>query len=257
MVTQSGAGVHLGRTHNDWHMRLANDVPMELKIEMGAGQGNLRLGSLLLTKLEVEMGAGQATVDLTGDWKKDLDGKIEGGVGTATIRLPKNVGVRVHAEGGIGSINVQGLRREGDAYVNDAYDKSPVTLRLNVSAVRFRPVQRGFRRGFAHSRARSRGEANWADWMAEGSVMSEPFLGASGGVAFTSAAHPATIVMRLFGGTVNFCHATRSSTSARVSGRLTCGQCPPPNSMGSTPSHSRAALRCHAGVIVRSSAQTI
>lgn len=132
-ITQAGAGVHFGRTRNNWDMRLANDVPMELKIEMGAGQGSLRLGGLLLTKLDVEMGAGQATVDLTGNWKKDLDAKIEGGVGTATIRLPKNVGVRVHAAGGIGSINAHGLEREGDVYVNDAYGKSPVTLRLNVA----------------------------------------------------------------------------------------------------------------------------
>ena len=64
------------------------------------------------------MGAGQATVDLTGDWKKDLDAKIEGGVGTATIRLPRNVGVYVRAARGIGSVNASG---EGDAYVNDAY----------------------------------------------------------------------------------------------------------------------------------------
>ncbi|SRR5712692_255417 len=131
-ITQAGAGVHFGRARNKWDVRLANDVPMELKIEMGAGQGTLRLGGLSLSKLAVEMGAGQATVDLTGDWKKDLDARIEGGVGTATIRLPKNVGVRVHAAGGIGSINARGLEREGDVYVNDAYGKSPVTLRLNV-----------------------------------------------------------------------------------------------------------------------------
>ena len=131
-ISQRGTGIHLGRTHNDWNIYLANDVPMELKIEMGAGRGALALGGLLLTKLDVEMGAGQATVDLTGDWKKDLDARIEGGVGTATIWLPKNVGVRVHAAGGIGSINVRGLEREGDAYVNDAYGKSPLTLRLNI-----------------------------------------------------------------------------------------------------------------------------
>jgi hypothetical protein len=131
-VTQTGAGVHFGRTHNTWDMRLANDVPLELKIEMGAGQGDLRLRGLLLTKLDIEMGAGQLTADLTGDWKKDLDANIQGGVGTATIRLPKNAGVRVRAAGGIGSINVRGLKREGDEYVNDVYGKASVTLRLNI-----------------------------------------------------------------------------------------------------------------------------
>jgi hypothetical protein len=40
--------------------------------------------------------------------------------------------VRVHATGGIGSINSGGLKRDGDEYVNDMYGKSPVT-RLDVS----------------------------------------------------------------------------------------------------------------------------
>ena len=131
-VRQSGGGVHFGRTRNDWELRLSNDVPMELKVGMGAGQGTLRLAGLALTKLGIEVGAGQLTVDLTGDWKKDLDAKIEGGVGSATIRLPKDVGVRVHATGGIGSINARGLQQEADVYVNDAYGKSAVTLRLNI-----------------------------------------------------------------------------------------------------------------------------
>lgn len=131
-IRQAGASVYVGRTRANWDLRLNNDVPMELKINMGAGQSDLRLRGLLLSTLDVEMGVGQLTVDLTGDWKKDLDAKIQGGVGTATIRLPANVGVRVQAAGGIGSINAQGLEREGNAYVNNAYGKSAVTLRLNI-----------------------------------------------------------------------------------------------------------------------------
>ena len=131
-VTQTGTSVHIGPPRNRWDLRLANDVPLELKIEMGAGQGDVRLTGLALTKLDIEMGAGQLTADLTGAWKKNLDANIQGGVGSATVRLPKNVGVRVHATGGIGSVNVSGLERQGDEYVNEAYGKSAVTLRLNI-----------------------------------------------------------------------------------------------------------------------------
>jgi hypothetical protein len=131
-LTQSGRGVHFGQTRNDWDLRLNNDVPMELKVEMGAGQGTLRLAGLALTKLGVQVGAGQLIVDLTGDWKRDLDAKIAGGVGSATIRLPKHVGVRVHATGGIGSIHARGLERQSGAYVNAAYRTSAVNLLLNI-----------------------------------------------------------------------------------------------------------------------------
>ena len=37
-VTQTSAGVHFGQTRNNWDLRLGSDVPMELRIEMGAGQ---------------------------------------------------------------------------------------------------------------------------------------------------------------------------------------------------------------------------
>src|SRR5205807_1652714 len=78
-------------------------------------------------------GAGKVTVDLRGDWKKDLEATIEGGVGQATIRLPESVGVRVQATSGIGTIRASGLERRGDYYVNSAYGKSPVTLNLNIN----------------------------------------------------------------------------------------------------------------------------
>ena len=71
-------------------------------------------------------------VDFTGDRKTDLTADIEGGVGQANIRLPKNVGVIAHASGGIGSIDVHGLKHDGDSYTNDAYGKSPATIHLKV-----------------------------------------------------------------------------------------------------------------------------
>jgi hypothetical protein len=74
-VTQPGTGIHVGRTRNNWDLRLNNDVPLELKIELGAGRSDLRLSGLSLTKLNIEVGAGQLTADLTGDWKKDLEPK--------------------------------------------------------------------------------------------------------------------------------------------------------------------------------------
>ena len=146
-VTQPGKKFHFGPAHNDWNIRLANDVPMQLKADMGAGQSDLKIGDLSLTRLDISMGAGQFTADLTGDWKKDLDAEIHGGVGHAIILLPEDVGVRVHATGGIGSISSGGLKRDGDEYVNEMYGKSPVTLRLDVSGgvgnIDLRPTPKG------------------------------------------------------------------------------------------------------------------
>jgi predicted membrane protein len=61
-----------------------------------------------------------------------LNAEIHGGVGEVTIRLPRNIGVQVEANGGIGSIEATGLRHNGDEYVNDAFGKSPITIHMTV-----------------------------------------------------------------------------------------------------------------------------
>jgi len=131
-VSQDSQPVHFGRSHNDWNLRFNKEVPLELKVEMGAGQGNLHFRDVALTRLDLHMGAGQVDLDLTGNRKSDLTANIEGGVGQANVRLPKNVGVMASASGGIGSIRVHGLKHDGDSYTNDAYGKSPATIHLRV-----------------------------------------------------------------------------------------------------------------------------
>jgi hypothetical protein len=99
---------------------------------MGAGDGRFHLRDVQLTNLNLQMGAGRVDVDLTGDRKQDLNADIEGGVGQATIHLPRNVGVIASASGGIGAVTARGLNHDGDDYVNDVYGKTPATIRLRV-----------------------------------------------------------------------------------------------------------------------------
>jgi hypothetical protein len=128
------AGIHgpMGRVRYEWDLRFSDAVPLELSVELGAGRADLTLGALSLSSLALKMGAGETLVDLTGSWKNDVTARIEGGVGKATIRLPQDTGVRVNAQGGIGAIHAHGFKRDGDAYVNDAFGKSEVTVRVDV-----------------------------------------------------------------------------------------------------------------------------
>ena len=126
------SGAPVGPRHYQWDLRFNNKVPLELSVHLGAGKSELSLGSLALTNLQLETGVGETVVDLTGDWKNDLEAHIKGGVGKATVRLPRDVGVEVHAKGGIGEVRPGELRKHNGAYVNEAYGKSPVTLRVNV-----------------------------------------------------------------------------------------------------------------------------
>src|SRR5918999_1107044 len=128
-----GGGVNLGGdARNEWDIRLNDEVPTDLEVQMGAGESDLDLDDLTLTGLELEMGAGRTTIDLTGDYDRDLVASIQGGVGQATVQLPSEVGVRVEAQGGLGEINAERLQKEGEAYVNDSYGDSEVTLDVDI-----------------------------------------------------------------------------------------------------------------------------
>jgi hypothetical protein len=131
-ISQDSGGTHFGTTHNQWNLHFSNEVPLELKVEMGAGRGQLHLRDMPVTRLEMSMGAGQGDLDLTGDRKNDLVADLEGGVGQVTIRLPRKVGVVVRASGGIGAVDAHGLRHEDGEYTNEAYGKTPATIRLTV-----------------------------------------------------------------------------------------------------------------------------
>src|SRR3712207_6544735 len=83
----SGGGIPGGEARNEWDLRFNDAVPTDLHVEMGAGESNLDLDSLTLTGLDLQMGAGETTVDLTGDYGQDIEARIQGGVGEATVLL--------------------------------------------------------------------------------------------------------------------------------------------------------------------------
>jgi hypothetical protein len=131
-VHQGKAGGTLGDVKNEWNLRLANDIPMDLVVRCGAGENRLDIGDLDLRSVEVHMGAGAVHMDLRGKQTHDFEVAIHGGVGEARIKVPNDVGVYAEAKGAIGSINVRGMKREGKGWANEAYGKSKTTIRLDV-----------------------------------------------------------------------------------------------------------------------------
>lgn len=122
--------VHHGES--DWSMHFNDSVLMDLVVKMGAGEAHLNLGSLNLRSVAFDLGAGQVDVDLRGNPKRSYDVKINGGVGQATVHVPRSVGISATATGGIGEVNVAGLEKRDDRWINPSHENAPVTIRLDV-----------------------------------------------------------------------------------------------------------------------------
>lgn len=131
-VTQESGGQLMVKSDNTWNLKVNDAMPLELEVDLGAGRGEFRFSKVNLTRFKLNIGAGEAVVDLSGERAKDLEAEIQGGVGEATVRLPKNVGVVATVHGGLGSIDTRGLKEEDGQYVNEAYGKSPATIHLTV-----------------------------------------------------------------------------------------------------------------------------
>jgi hypothetical protein len=119
---------------NEWTLRLNDKVPMDLKVDAGAGSGDLQLAGLPLTGLDITLGAGIYTVDLSGDWAGDLEVSIDTGAANITVKLPREVGVRVNVEEGPHTIETTGLTKDGDVYTNAAYGVSDVTMQIDLQS---------------------------------------------------------------------------------------------------------------------------
>jgi hypothetical protein len=132
-IRQPAGGGHIGNAKYDWDLRLNNDMPTDFLLHFGAGDAHLDLGSLNLRSVEVEMGVGEIHMDLRGMPKHDYNVRIRGGIGEATINLPANAGISAKAEGGLGGIQVRGLRQESGRWLNQWYDSDRPQIRVDVS----------------------------------------------------------------------------------------------------------------------------
>jgi hypothetical protein len=116
----------------EWHLRLRDGVPLDLKVSTGAGETHLDLGTLDLGKLEINQGVGELHVDLRGTPRRSIDVDLHGAVGEAHIRLPRSVGIVATATTGVGELNVDGLEKKGNTWINPGHENDAVVIRLNA-----------------------------------------------------------------------------------------------------------------------------
>lgn len=107
---------------NNWELVVDGEVPTKLKLRLGVGTSAINLRGANLTSIDAVTGVGETTIDLSGPRTRDLTGRIEAGVGSITVHLPKTIGVRVTGrQDGVGDFTADGFKAEGNSWVNDAY----------------------------------------------------------------------------------------------------------------------------------------
>jgi cell wall-active antibiotic response 4TMS protein YvqF len=91
------------------------------------------LGNSRCDEIEFEGGMGSVTLDFTGAWTSSARVAVKMAVGGLTLRLPRQVGVRIAIDKFLASFESAGLSRQGDSFVSENYDRASRRLDLEIT----------------------------------------------------------------------------------------------------------------------------
>lgn len=117
----------------DWRVDVTPKVPLSLDVETGANESHLDLSELLVTELRLRTGASATNVTLpAGAGFTRVD--VRSGVASVDLAVPEGVAARIHASGGLASIDVDGKRfpRSGKTYQSPGYDEAENQVDVHV-----------------------------------------------------------------------------------------------------------------------------
>ena len=96
----------------DWQISFSRDVPLELQVEIGAGEASLDLSELQVTDLSVDVGAGRTVVYFPNT---SLSATLNNGVGETLLYLPKNADIDIRTDNGLTHLSMpSGFTQIGD-----------------------------------------------------------------------------------------------------------------------------------------------
>jgi hypothetical protein len=109
----------------DWQVGLTKEVPLSLRVDVGAARSDLDLGDLKVTDFTLKTGASETQVRLpraAGQTRV----RVESGVASVRLTVPDGVAARIRSTMGLGSSNIDQRRfpRSGDYYQSPDYDSA-------------------------------------------------------------------------------------------------------------------------------------
>jgi len=122
---------------------MTGDYDNKLDIDINGGVGKVKMDMTGDYKekidIDIESGVGNVEVNLDGNYENDVKIDLEGGVGSTEITLPKDIGVYVEVEKGLGGISIKSNKLKlvssdngTKIYKNDIYDSAEVKMNINM-----------------------------------------------------------------------------------------------------------------------------
>jgi hypothetical protein len=169
-----------GREGGTATLELTRAVPLDLKLDFGAGVANLDLGGISLKNLEVSTGASETTLrfsepnpiraerlrvsagaaslevlglgnaraervvfeggvgstllDFAGNWTGNTSASVKMGMGSVTLRVPRDVGMRVNRSAVLTRFTADGLTERDGTFFTPNWETAARKLAVDIEA---------------------------------------------------------------------------------------------------------------------------
>lgn len=116
-----------------WEVRLAQDVPLRLRVVAGVSRSDLDLRALQVEDFSLQGGVGEVYLVLPARVRDGLV-EVQGGVGAVHLVVPEGVAVQVSVRGGLGNLNIDTQRfpQVGNVYRSTDYDRAAYRLDIRI-----------------------------------------------------------------------------------------------------------------------------
>jgi hypothetical protein len=108
------------------------------EVELRAGAAELTvsgLGNVRAEHLSFEGGVGSTTLDFSGEWNRSATATVQMGVGSVTLRLPRDLGVRINRSSSfLSSFDAPGLVKRDGSYFSSNWDSAAHRLTVDINA---------------------------------------------------------------------------------------------------------------------------
>lgn len=105
----------------------------ELEVNVGAAAfRGVTLANASADQIRVHGGVGSVDLDLGGTWSRDLSVEAHLALGSLTLRVPPDVGVRLEVQRVAATLERAGLTKRGDAWYSDNWESARYKLRVRA-----------------------------------------------------------------------------------------------------------------------------
>jgi len=121
------------QNQSEWLLELTPDVPVNLEISLGVGDGTVDLRGLQVPTVDYKTGVGTTSITLPDKGVSNV--KIEVAIGSITIWVPAGTAVQLNSDTALATRSLPAgyVKQDSDTYVSPNFDTAENRVTLDVS----------------------------------------------------------------------------------------------------------------------------